>query len=113
MAQNPQIADSEKAPYTLVELDAASQPVPGVSTDVISITTDSPNSVSIVPDATPAPGTVASGFIVGGVPKAGVVITAQVTHADGTTLGPAIDTVDIVGGVANSLAFGLGAPIPK
>ncbi len=110
---NPQIGDTEKAPFTLVELDDASQPVPGLPTDVISITSDSPSSASIVMDATPAPGTVASGFVVGGVPKTGVILTATVTHADGTVLGPAIDTIDIVGGVANSLAFGLGAPIPK
>lgn len=110
---NTAIGDTEKAPFTLVELDGASQPVPGLPTDVISITSDSPDSASIVMDSTPAPGTVASGFVVGGVPKPGVIITALVTHADGTTLGPVTDTIDIVGGVANSLSFGLGAPIPK
>jgi len=110
---NPQIGDSEKAPFTLVELDAASFPTQGVPTDVISITSSNDASLSIQMDPTPAAGTVASGFVVGGTPAVGVVITATVTHADGTVLGPVTDTVDVVGGVANSLSFGLGAPIPK
>lgn len=111
---NPQIGDTEKAPYTLVELDADSNPALPSAGDVISITSSDTDSATIVPDATPVAGSVASGFVVGGKKlQVGVVITASVTHADGTTLGPVTDTIDIVGGVASSLSFGLGAPVAQ
>ena len=109
---NFQLGDTEKVAYALTELDAASQPVLGVATDVISITSANTAAVSVVPDATPAAGSVASGFLVGGTPATGVVITATVTHADGTNLTVA-DTVDCVGGTASSLSLGLGAPVSK
>jgi len=109
---NFQLGDTEKAPYSLTELDAASQPATPLPSDVLTIVSDSPGSLSIVPDATPKAGTVASGFIVGGTPKVGVVITATVKHADGTSLTTS-DTVDVVGGAASSLSFGLGSPVPK
>lgn len=109
---NFQLGDSEQAPYTLVELDAASQPVQGISTDVITIVSSAPTSISVVPDTIPAAGSVASGFVVGGVPATSVQITATVTHADGTSL-TTTDLLDCVGGNANSLSFGLGAPVAQ
>jgi hypothetical protein len=112
MAANPQLGDSEKVPFTLIELDAASFPATPNTGDVASVTSASP-SITVVMDATPVAGTVASGFLVGGTPAPGVVITAQVTHADGTVLGPITDTIDVVGGTASSLSIGLGAPVPK
>jgi hypothetical protein len=108
---NYQLGDTEKAPYVLTELDGASQQVPTVSTDVVSFTTDSPGSLTFVPDVTPTAG-VASGFIFGGTPKISCGVTVTVTHVDGTSLS-VTDLIDVVGGVASSLSLGLGAPVPK
>ena len=110
---NFQLGDTEKAPYTLTELDAASNPAAPSPGDVILVSSDSPASASIVPDAVPVAGSVASGFVVGGkTPKAGVVITATVTHTDGTSLSTT-DTIDVVGGVASSISFALGPPVAQ
>lgn len=110
---NFQLGDTEKVAYALTELDALSNPTQGVATDVISVTSDSPGSATIVPDATPAAGSVASGFVVGGKTlKVGVAVTASVTHLDGTSL-TVTDTIDIVGGTASSLSLGLGAPVSQ
>lgn len=109
---NSQLGDTEKMPYTLVELDGASQPVAGLPTDAITVISDAPASAKVVPDDTPVAGSSASGWILGGVPKNGVTINATVTHADGSVLS-ASATVDIVGGMASSLAFGFGAPVAQ
>jgi hypothetical protein len=109
---NFQLGDSEKAPFALTELDAASQPASAQLGDSVSVVSDSPSNASIVMDPTPAPGSIASGFVVGGTPKTGVNITATVTHADGTKLSVS-DVIDVVGGVASSLSLGLGAPVSQ
>lgn len=62
---NTQIGDTEKAPFTLVEMDAKSFPTQGLPTDVISVVSSDPTVLSIVLDAIPVAGTVASGFVVG------------------------------------------------
>ncbi len=111
---NFQLGDTEKVQYSLTELDADSNPATANPTDVITVVSSAPASASIVPDATPLPGTVASGFIVGGKALAtGVQITATVTHADGTALPPITDLIDVVGGTASSLSLGLGAPVAQ
>jgi hypothetical protein len=110
---NFQLGDTEKVAYSLTELDADSNPTQGVPTDVITVVSDSLGSATVVQDATPAPGTVASGFIVGGKTlKTGVNVTWTVTHADGTKL-TTTDVFDIVGGAASSLSVGLGAPVAQ
>jgi hypothetical protein len=107
------LGDTEKAPYTLVELDADSNPAMPKAGDVISVVSSDTASATIVPDATPVAGSVASGFVVGGKKlQTGVIITATVTHTDGTSLNTT-DTIDIVGGAASSLSFGLGAPVAQ
>lgn len=111
---NPQIGDSEKASYALVELDALSNPATPKASDVITITSSDTDSATIVPDATPVAGSVASGFVVGGKKvQTGVVITATVDHGDGTPALTVSDTIDIVGGTASSLSLGLGAPVAQ
>ncbi len=110
---NYQLGDTEKAPYALTELDADSNPATPQPGDVVSITSSDPASATIVPDATPATGSVASGFVVGGAKvQVGVVLTATVTHSDGTSLS-VTDTIDVVGGKASSLSLGLGAPVSQ
>ncbi len=110
---NFQLGDTEKAQYTLTELDADSNPATPQVGDVIEITSSDTASATIVPDATPLAGSVVSGFVVGGKKiQTGVSIMAKVTHPDGTSLS-VTDIIDVVGGVASSLSLGLGAPVAQ
>ena len=111
MANNYQLGDSEKAPYTVTELDADSNPATAESGDVITVTSSDTASATIVPDATPVAGSMASGFVVGGSKlQLNVVLTATVTHADGSPPLTVTDTIDIIGGKATTISLGLGAP---
>ncbi len=110
---NFQLGDTEKVPYALTELDADSNPATPQATDTISIVSSDTTSITVVPDATPVAGSVASGFLVGGTKlQTGVNVTATVTHADGTSL-TVSDLIDIVGGTASSISLGLGAPVSQ
>ena len=56
----------------------------------------------------------ASGFVVGGSKlQTNVVLTATVTHADGSPSLTVTDTIDIIGGKATTLSLGLGAPVSQ
>jgi hypothetical protein len=110
---NFQLGDTEKVQYSLTELDADSNPASAQPGDVVTVVSADPASLTVVPDATPVAGSVASGFLVGGAKLAtGLAVTATVTHADGTTLS-VVDLIDIVGGKASSLSLGLGAPVAQ
>ena len=110
---NPQIGDTQQAPYSVTGLDADGQPAQLEPGDVVTVTSSAPASLSVVPDATPAPGSLASGQLVGGTTLAvGVTITAVITHTDGTSA-TATDTIDVVSGEAATLAIGLGAPVSQ
>lgn len=110
---NFQLGDTEKVAYALVELDADSNPATPQAGDSISITSSDTASLTVVPDATAADGSVASGFLVGGAKLGvGVQVVATVTHADGTTLSVE-DDIDVIGGAASSLSLGLGAPVAQ
>lgn len=113
MKPNFQLGDSQKVPYALTELDADGNPASPSPGDSITIVSSAPASISVVPDATPVPGSIASGFLLGGSTLAlGVTITATVLHSDGTSL-TVVDTLDVVGGAASSLSLGLGAPVSQ
>jgi len=113
MANNFQLGDTEKVAYALTELDADSNPATPQTGDVISITSSDTASLTVVPDATPIDGSVASGFLFGGKKlQTGVSVTASITHTDGTSLSVS-DLIDIVGGKASSLSLGLGAPVSQ
>ena len=110
---NFQLGDTEKVPYALTELDADSNPATADPSDVISVTSSDTASATVVADATPVAGSVASGFILGGAKlQTGVTITATVTHTDGSSL-TVSDLIDIVGGKASSISLGLGAPVSQ
>jgi hypothetical protein len=114
---NVQLTVGFKVPYLVQEVDTTKNPpvvVPAVATDVTTVVSSAPASVSVVPDATVAPGAAASGFLVSGTPLVGVVVTATTTHADGTALGtPKTQTIDVVAAVeiANDISFTLGVPV--
>jgi hypothetical protein len=108
-----QLGDTEKVAYSLIELDADSNPASPQAGDTITIATSDPASLTSVPDVVPVAGSVASGFLLGGKKlQVGVTVTATVTHADGTSL-TVTDAIDIVGGQASSLSLGLGAPVAQ
>lgn len=110
---NFQLGDTERVAYTLTELDADSNPATADPSDVVSVISSDTKSITVVPDATPVAGSVASGFLVGGrLVQTSVNITATVTHTDGTTLSVS-DLIDVVGGKASSLSLGLGAPVSQ
>ena len=111
---NTQLGDTETMSYSVTELDADSNPATPQAGDVATVTSSDTASATIVPDATPVAGTVASGQVVGGSKvQTGVQITASVTHADGTTLGPITGLVDVVGGAASSLGLTFGTPVAQ
>jgi len=111
---NFQLGDTEKVSYTLTALDADSNPAVLADGDTISVTSSDPASASVVADATPISGSLASGFIVGGKKiKTGVSITFSATKADGSLDLTVVDLIDIVGGTATSLSVSLGSPIAQ
>lgn len=110
---NTQIGDNQKAPFQIVEFDSKNFPTAPAPGDTVTVVPADPTVATVVFDDTPAPGTLASGFVVGGKPGANLDIVATVTHADGTSFPPVTDTVDIVPGTAKSIAFNIGTPVDQ
>jgi hypothetical protein len=113
---NPQIGDTQKAPFAVTELDADGQAVPPLAGDTCPIVSSDTTLATIVIDATPTvPGALTTGFIVA-QPKAGTVNVTfgPIGKADGTTVGKqVVDIFDIVAGAATQLGVSIGAPIPQ
>jgi hypothetical protein len=115
---NFQLGANQKAPYTITEVDANGNPVKPSAGDSVSITA-STTDVSIVPDATPVAGAVASGFIVGNPASAGatgVQVTETTTLANGTVLPAVTNLVDVIAVAAPAAVattFVLGAPVAQ
>jgi hypothetical protein len=110
---NFQLGDQQKVSYSLAELDKDGNPAVVQAGDTVVIVSSDTESIAVVPDATPAPGTAASGFLVGGKKlQTGVKVTATITHTDGTTL-TVEDDIDVVGGPATSISLGLGSPVSQ
>ena len=100
---------SQKASYMVTELPVGATIDP---TDTTSVTSDN-GAVEVVVDATPAAGSVASGFVFGRSVASGVSITATLTHADGS-IQPltVVKTVDVIAAPnpATGLDLTFGAP---
>ena len=122
---NFQLQDTQKVPYAVFESDADGNiGTPGTG-DSVSVTTDSPTSLSISSDATVDPAKVPAGanasqclqtgFIVGGsVNKVGCQVTATFSHADGTPAPAAVvDLIDNIVGPLTTGALSLGAPVSQ
>lgn len=110
---NLQLQDIQKVPYTLTAVDADGNPAqlaPGAS---VAVSSNDPASATVVPDATPAVGSVASGFVVGGAKLGTVQINAVVTNADGSAGPTGAVSIDIVSGPAASIAMSLGTPVAQ
>jgi hypothetical protein len=110
---NFQLGDTQKVAYALTELDAQGNTALPQQGDIIQIVPSDLASATVVADAVPAAGSVASGFIVAGKKaQVGVAIVATVTHPDGTSLS-VTDFIDVVGGTASTLSLSLGAPVAQ
>lgn len=119
------LQDTQKVPYAVFESDAdGNVGTPGAGDSVV-VSSDSPNSITVVPDPAvdpakvQAPATAAqalqTGFIVGGkVNKVGCQVTATFTHSDGTPVpAPVVDLIDNVVGPLSTGAISLGAPVSQ
>jgi hypothetical protein len=112
------LTDSQKVPYQIIGDDAAGFPgaaLPAGAT--IAVTSSDPTIAVVVPDAAPAPGTVASGFIAAAVPAkvsvAPIQINAAVTNADGTPGPTGSLAVSVVAGALATIVMSLGAAVAK
>jgi hypothetical protein len=113
---NPQIGDTQKAPFAVTELDADGLPVLPTAGDSCPVVSSDVTLATIVLDASPVvDGALVTGFIVA-MPKAGTVnITfGPIGKADGTSIGTAIvDVFDIVAGTASQIGVSVGAPVAQ
>jgi hypothetical protein len=119
-AVNPQMADVQKIAISILvnDFDADGNLIgPSVEKGTISVVPDNPAIGTFVADATPAPGTTQSGFLVGQKVLGTVNFTISGLKADGTTawFAPVVDSIDvIVGPVSASLAsVSLAPPVAQ
>jgi hypothetical protein len=110
---NLQLQDQQKIPYSLTGVDKDGLPAQLAAGATVAVSSSDPTLATVVADATPAAGSIASGFIVA-QPKLGTVqINAAVTNADGSAGITGAVSIDIVSGPAASIAFGLGTPVAQ
>lgn len=107
---NFQLQDVQKVPYSLQAVDADGNPAQLEAGDTVDVSSSDPASATVVPDATPAAGSVASGFVVGGAKLGTVQVNAAVKKADGSAGPTGAVSIDIVGGPAASISFSMGTP---
>jgi hypothetical protein len=109
---NLQLQDVQKVPYQLTAVDKDGNPTGALPAGAtVAVSSSDPAMATVVPDATPAAGSVASGFIVGGTKLGTVQISAAVTNADGSAGPTGAVSIDIVSGPAASIAMNLGTPV--
>jgi len=112
---NFQLQDSQKVSYQLTGTDSA-----GVATSTLpdgstlTVASSDQTLAQVVPDSTPAAGSLASGNIVA-QPKTGTVqINATLVAADGTTvLATGSVSIDIVAGALANITVNLGTPVAQ
>lgn len=122
---NPQLADNQKVPYAVFELDSdGSIAVPG-SGDSVAVVSSAPASLTVNPDANVDPTKVPTGvdatrclqtgFLFGGTTAAvGVQVTATFTHTDGSAAPPpVVDLIDVVTGAPVTGSIALGVPVAQ
>ena len=112
---NFQLEDDQKVPYAVTVTDADNNPTNLQPGDTVTAVSSEPASLTVVPDATPAAGSVASGFLVAGTTLAvGVSFTVTITPAAaGAAPIVATDLIDIIAGVETGISIGLGAPVAQ
>jgi hypothetical protein len=110
------LQDSQKVNYALNAVDADGNVAQLPAGDTLVVASSATASATVVPDATPAAGSIASGFILGGATLGAVQITATAQTAAGTpdtTIAPATQSFTIVAGSATTIGFTLGTPVSQ
>lgn len=103
------LTDNQQVTYGLSAEDAKLNPAQLAAGATLAVTSADPASVAVVPDATPAAGTVASGLLVAGAKlTASVQISAAVTNADGSAGPTGTQAIAVVADAASTIAFTLG-----
>src|SRR5258706_6377892 len=106
-----QLKDVQKVPYQLTAVDADGNPAQLEDGSGVTVSSSDTSCATVLPDTTPAPGTVASGEIIAGAKLGLVQINAAVTKADGSPGPTGAVSIEIVSGPAASISFGLGTPV--
>lgn len=108
-----QLADNQKVSFLFVPEDSLGNPVTIVAGSEVTVTSSDTASVSVVLDATPAAGSVASGFLVAGSKlQDGVTITGRYTPPGQITI-TAVQTIDVIAAVASQAEIKLGTPVSQ
>lgn len=81
---NFQLQDVQNVPYLLAALDADGNPASLDAGASVAVSSSDEELAKVVPDETPAAGSVASGVIAGGTKLGTVQINAAVVNADGS-----------------------------
>jgi hypothetical protein len=110
---NFQLQDVQKVPYQIVALDADLNPTSLAAGDTVAVSSSDTTEATVVEDATPVAGSVASGFIVGQSKLGTVQINVAVTHGDGSAGPTGSVSIDIVAGAAATIAVNLGTPVSQ
>jgi len=110
---NFQLGDSQKVDYQLLAKDAKGEPALAQPGDTITIASSDLAMATVVPDATPVAGSVASGFIVAGNAVGTVTINASYAPADGSPAFTASQLIDIGSGKTASVALNLGTAVAQ
>ena len=108
---NLQLTDVQKVSFQLQAVDAKGNPTGALASgQTIVVNSSDTDMATVVPDPTPASGSVASGFIVAGSKLGTVQITAQVSNADGSAAESGSTSIDIISSAAATIQFALGTP---
>lgn len=110
---NFQLQDVQKVAYSLAAVDADGLPATLPSGASVAVSSSDPTIATVVPDATPAAGSIASGFVVAQAKLGTVQINAAVTNADGSAGPTGAVSIDVVSGPAASISFSLGTPVSQ
>lgn len=108
-----QLQDVQKVPYSVVAVDADGNPAALATGATIAVASSDPTIATVVPDASPAAGTIASGFVVGQSKLGTVQISVAVTNADGTPGPTGTAPVQVVAGAAATIQVNLGAAVSQ
>ena len=112
------LEDVQQVPYSIPSpLDADGNPTTLPAGDSIVVSSDTPAVATVVPDATPTPGNIASGFIVGQSTEGLANITFQAVGSDGVTpdatIGAFVQPVQVGAGPAATINVTLGTPVAQ
>lgn len=110
---NFQLQDVQQVPYTLLAVDKDGNPATLPAGGSIAVSSSDPTIASVVPDAAPAAGSIASGVIVGQSKLGTVQINAAVTNSDGSAGPTGAVSIDVVSGPAATIQLNLGTAVSQ